>query len=233
MSPNFMTHFSALQDPRIERRKQHALMDILVLTIAAMISGADGWVAIAEFGAIKLDWLRQFVPLKNGIPSHDCIAYVISRLSPTQFQRCFLNWINEIHEQTAGEIIAIDGKTARGSRDKKHDKNLLHMVSAWVAANRIVLGQEVTAEKSNEITAIPNLLELLEIRGCIVTIDAIGCQPDIAAKIVEKGADHVWGLKGNQGSMHEATEDLFVTAETNDFILEADVCPKSKTTQHI
>ena len=217
MSPSFIKHFSKLKDPRIERSKQHELMDILVLTIAAMLSGANGWEAIAEFGNSKIDWLRQFAPFKNGIPSHDCIAYVISRLSPKQFQECFINWISEIHEHTAGEVIAIDGKTARGSRDKKYDRKPLHMVTAWATANGIVLGQEVTAEKSNEITAIPTLLELLELRGCIVTIDAMGCQCEIATTIVTRGGDYVLGLKGNQESIHEATEDFFVTAEANDF----------------
>jgi len=217
MSSSFIEHFSTLKDPRIERKKLHALMDILVLVICAQISGANGWEAIATFGKSKIEWLRQFVPLKNGIPSHDCIAYVISRLSPKHFQECFLHWIEDIRKETKGEVVAIDGKTARGSRDRKNAKNPLHMVSAWATANRIVLGQEATAEKSNEITAIPKLLELLELHGCIVTIDAMGCQRDIAEKIVEQGADYVLGLKGNQGSMHEATEDFFVTAESTDF----------------
>ena len=217
MSPSFIEHFSILEDPRIERSKLHTLMDILVLVVCAQIAGANGWEAIATFGKSKIEWLRRFVPLKNGIPSHDCIAYVISRLSPKHFQECFIHWIEDIREQTQGEVIAIDGKTARGSRDRKHNKNPLHMVSAWATANRIVLGQEATAEKSNEITAIPKLLELLELRGCIVTIDAMGCQRDIAAQIVDQGADYVLGLKGNQGLMHEATEDFFVTAESAGF----------------
>lgn len=217
MSPSFIKHFSKLKDPRIERSKMHELMDILVLVISAQIAGANGWEAIVTFGKSKIEWLRQFVPLKNGIPSPDCIAYVISRIPPKDFQECFISWINDVHKQTQGEIISIDGKTARGSRDRKNDKKPLHMVSAWATANRIVIGQEVTNEKSNEITAIPNLLERLELNGCIVTIDAMGCQTEIVEDIVDKKADYVLGLKGNQSSMHEAVEDYFVTAEANEF----------------
>jgi predicted transposase YbfD/YdcC len=214
LSPRFVEHFSALKDPRIERGKLHDLMDILVLAVCAQMAGAEGWEAIAAFGQSKLEWLRRFVPLKNGVPSPDCIAYVISRLSPKDFQKCFIGWVEGMCEQTPGEIVAVDGKTARGSQDRKNGKGPLHMVSAWAAANRMVLGQEATEEKSNEITAIPKLLEL---RGCIVTIDAMGCQREIAAQIVDQGADYVLGLKGNQGSMHEAVEDFFVTAESTGF----------------
>lgn len=149
-------------------------MDIIVLTVCALLSGAEGWEAIEEFGQNKLDWLRQFVPLKNGIPSHDCLAYVISRLSPKEFQRCFMDWVNAIRKVIPNEVIAIDGKTARGSHDRKRGQNPLHMVSAWGCTKRLVLGQGATEEKSNEITAIPKLLALLELKGCIVTIDAMG-----------------------------------------------------------
>jgi predicted transposase YbfD/YdcC len=217
MSPRFIKHFSTLKDPRIERGKLHELMDILVLVICAMVAGAEGWEAIAEFGQAKLEWLRRFVPLKNGVPSHDCIAYVISRLSPKDFQGCFIRWVEDVRDETQGEIIAVDGKTARGSHDRKNGKGPLHMVSAWATANRLVLGQEATEEKSNEITAIPKLLELLELRGCIVTIDAMGCQRDIAAQVVAQKANYVLGLKGNQGSLHEAVEDYFITAESAEF----------------
>jgi predicted transposase YbfD/YdcC len=217
MSPSFIEHFAKLKDPRIERSKLHELMDILVLVVCAQIAGANGWEAIATFGRSKIEWLRQFVPLKNGIPSPDCIAYVISRISPKNFQECFIAWVKDVSQQTQGSIVSIDGKTARGSRDRKNNKNPLHMVSAWAAANHMVLGQEVTNEKSNEITAIPKLLELLELHGCIVTIDAMGCQTEIAAQIIDQGADYVLGLKGNQGTMHEAVKDYFVTAEANEF----------------
>jgi len=217
MTPCFVKHFSKLPDPRINRNKLHELMDIIVLTVCAVISGAEGWEDIADFGHNQLDWLRRFVPLKNGIPSHDCIAYVISRLSPKAFQECFISWTQSVTTQTEGELISVDGKTARGSRDRKNNKNPLHMVSAWSASNRVVLGQEVTNEKSNEITAIPKLLALLALKGCIVSIDAMGCQRDIAKQIVDQGGDYVLGLKGNQGSLHEAVEDYFTTAQAAGF----------------
>lgn len=213
----FTDHFADLKDPRIERKKLHSLMDILVLTVCAVASGAEGWQGIADFGSEKLEWLRRFVPLKNGVPSHDCIAYTLSRLNPEEFRRCFMSWVNEIAVKTAGEVIAIDGKTSRGSKDTKNAKSPLHLVSAWACANRLVLGQEATAEKSNEITAIPKLLALLDIKGCIITIDAMGCQTSIAAQIVEQGGDYSLGLKGNQETLHEAVADYFTVAKAADF----------------
>lgn len=217
MAACFVEHFSKLPDPRIERNKLHNLMDILVLTICAVISGAEGWEDIADFGKNQLDWLRRYIPLKNGVPSHDCIAYVISRLSPTGFQECFISWAKSVCTQTEGDLISVDGKTARGSRDRKNNKNPLHMVSAWCAANRLVLGQEATEAKSNEITAIPKLLALLALKGCIVTIDAMGCQRDIAKQITEQQGDYVLGLKGNQSTLHEAVKDYFATAQATEF----------------
>jgi len=217
VTASFVEHFSGLKDSRIERKKLHALPDILVLVVCAMISGAEGWEDIAAFGRSKLDWLRRFIPLKNGIPSHDCIAYVISRLDPKHFSACFTQWTQEVREVTQGEVIAVDGKTARGSQNRKHGKNPLHMVSAWATANRLVLAQEATEEKSNEITAIPKLLEVLELHGCIVTIDAMGCQREIAEQIVNQGADYVLGLKGNQSTLHEEVEDYFTTAQAGEF----------------
>lgn len=217
MSNNLLDHFSNLKDPRIERKKLHQLPDIIFLAISATISLADGWEAIAEFGQYKLEWLRRFVPLANGVPSHDCIAYVISRLPPEEFQRCFISWVKAIKGEVDLEIVAVDGKTARGSRDRKNNKKPLHMVSAWGCANRLVFGQEVTDEKSNEITAIPKLLALLELKGCIVTIDAMGCQRDIAEQIINQEGDYSLGLKGNQSALHEASEDFFKTAQQADF----------------
>lgn len=214
---SLIKHFSEIKDFRLERKKLHQLMDIIVLTVCASLSGAEGWEAIEEFGHNKLDWLRRFVPLKNGVPSHDCLAYVISRLSPKEFQRCFMNWVNAIREELPDEVIAIDGKTARRSHDRKRGQNPLHMVSAWGCANRLVLGQEATEEKSNEITAIPKLLALLELKGCIVTIDAMGCQRAIAEQIVDQGGDYCLGLKGNQGELHEAADDFFTTARQENF----------------
>jgi predicted transposase YbfD/YdcC len=217
MSPCFIEHFSKLPDPRIERNKLHELIDILVLTICAVISGAEGWEDIADFGHSQLDWLRRFVPLKNGVPSHDCIVYVISRLSPKAFQDCFISWTKSVCTQTEGELISVDGKTARGSRDRRNQKKPLHMVSAWSTSNRLVLGQEATDEKSNEITAIPKLLALLELKGCIVTTDAMGCQRDIAKQIIAQEGDYVLGLKGNQGTLHEAVDDYFTMAQAAEF----------------
>lgn len=156
-------------------------MDIIVLVICGTISGAEGWEGIEEFGKEKLEWLQKFRPFKNGIPSHDCISYVISRLSVKGFQECFMSWSQSLAEK--GEIISIDGKTSRGSRSKT--RNPLHMVSAWACTNQLVLGQEATDEKSNEITAIPKILKLLELKGCVVTIDAMGCQREIAKQITE------------------------------------------------
>jgi predicted transposase YbfD/YdcC len=160
------------------------LLDIVLLVVCAVVSGADGWESIEEFGREKRDWLRQFGRFANGVPSHDGIANVISRLTPKGFGECFRNWTQAVAGATGGEIIALDGKTARGSQDRVRGRRPLHMVSAWACRNRLVLGQEATEEKSNEITAIPKLLEMLELKGAIVTIDAMGCQRAIAAPAV-------------------------------------------------
>jgi predicted transposase YbfD/YdcC len=217
MSASIVEHFASLEDPRIDRNKLHHLTDIVLLTICAVVSGADGWEAIEDFGYDKLEWLRQFAPFHNGVPSHDCIANVVSRLSPKGFQACLLSWTRAVAQATGGEVVAVDGKTGRGSRDRARGRLPLHMVSAWACANRLVLGQEATEEKSNEITAIPKLLELLELKGCLVTIDAMGCQTAIAAQIIAQGGDYVLGLKGNQSAMQEAVEDYWTTARAAEF----------------
>lgn len=213
----FIECFAELEDPRIERKKLHNLMDILVLAVCAVASGAEGWQGIADFGQEKEDWLRQFISLKNGIPSHDCIAYVLSRLNSKTFQSCFIKWVTSIAEKTEGEIISIDGKTSRGSKDAKNERSPLHLVSAWANSNRLILGQEATAEKSNEITAIPKLLSLLDIHGCIITIDAMGCQTAIAEQVINQGGDYCLAVKDNQESLSEAIEDFFDTAILTDF----------------
>ena len=156
------------------------------MAISATISGCEGWKSIRDFGVIKLEWLRKFLPYNEGIPVDDTIARVMRRLDTKQFRNCFINWMKSVAKQTAGDIIAIDGKTLKCSHDHNSGKAAIHMVSAWSTANSLVLGQEKTAEKSNEITAIPELLEVLELKGCIVTIDAMGCQHTIAKKIIEK-----------------------------------------------
>ena len=217
MTASIQEHFSPLVDPRIERNKRHQLMDIVILVICAVISGADGWEAIEQFGKEKLKWLRRFAPFANGVPSHDCIAGVTSRLSVKGFQECFMSWTGAVTEATGGEVIAVDGKTGRSSHDRKRGRKALHMVSAWASTNRLVLGQVATEEKSNEITAIPKLLELLELAGCIVTIDAMGCQREIAAQIITAGGNDVLGLKGNQSAMQEAVEDFFTVAQSGEF----------------
>lgn len=216
MTTSIAESFSSIEDPRIDRKKLHSLSDILVLTVCAMLSGADGYEAIEEFGDNKEHWLRTFLPLQNGIPSHDCIRYVLIQLSPEQVQSCFIKWVNAIREKIP-EVIAVDGKTARRSHNKRKGVPALHMVSAWATSNRLVLGQQATQEKSNEITAIPALLKLLELKGCIVTIDAMGCQRDIAKQIIQQKGDYVLGLKGNQGRLHEAVEDYFQMASRSGF----------------
>jgi predicted transposase YbfD/YdcC len=210
-------HFSSITDPRIDRTKLHRLIDILVIAICATICGAETWEEFELFGQAKLDWFKSFLALPNGIPSHDTFRRVLARLDPTQFQQCFLNWVRSAYEITQGQVIAIDGKQPRGSRDQRAGKSAINMVSAWAQENRLVLGQVKTDGKSNEITAIPELLEMLEVAGCIVTIDAMGCQTAIAAKVVEKEADYVLAVKGNQGNLFEDVVGYFDWALKNEF----------------
>lgn len=212
MSPSLQEAFSSLKDPRIERNKRHKLLDIIILTLCAVISGAEGWEAIEQFGEDKQEWLRKWISLENGIPSHDCIARVIARILPAQMTECFIAWTKSVAQITDGEVVAIDGKTARHSYNRQDNLGAIHMVSAWACQVGMSLGQVKTEAKSNEITAIPTLLEMLEIKGCIVTIDAMGCQTDIAAKIVEKQADYVLAVKDNQKLLHEAVVDYFEEA---------------------
>lgn len=202
-------HFSDLTDPRIERTKQHTLLDIVGLSICGVLCGADGWTEIEEFGQAKQEWLHTFLELPNGIPSHDTIGRVFARLLPGEFQRSFQSWIQAIRTVTEGQVIPIDGKTLRRSYDRGSDKAAIHMVSAWASENHLILGQVKTRDKSNEITAIPELLEILAINGCIVTLDAMGCQTEIAAQIVAQGADYVLALKGNHGTVHEKVVTFF------------------------
>jgi predicted transposase YbfD/YdcC len=204
-----MDHFGELEDPRIDRQKQHELLDIIVIAICAVLCGADDWVAIETFGKAKEAWFRQFLALPNGIPSHDTFGRVFALLSPARFQECFVGWIEAVAEIVAGQVVAIDGKTLRRSYDRRSAKAAIHMVSAWATRNRVVLGQLKTEEKSNEITAIPELRKVLDVKGCIVTIDAMGCQKAIAHQIVEQEADYVLALKQNHGTLYEAVEQRF------------------------
>ena len=215
--PDIATHFENLKDPRVEGKNRHLLIDIITIAICGVASGASGWEQIEIFGQAKQEWLATFLELPNGIPGHDTFRRVISRLNTKIFQECFLSWVHSVVEVTDGEIIPIDGKTLRRSHDSKSGKSAIHMVSAWAANNRLVLGQVKTEEKSNEITAIPELLKLLEIKGCIVTIDAMGCQKKIAEQIVQQGGDYVLGLKGNQGSLLKAVETIFSQADAETF----------------
>ena len=216
MALSIQEAFASLEDPRIERHKRHKLIDIIVLTICAVISGAEGWEAIEEFGKNKQDWLKKWIELENGIPSHDCIARVIARIEPSKMSECFIAWVQSIAELSLGEVVAIDGKTARHSYNGQDKLGAVHMVSAWASQAGLSLGQVKTEAKSNEITAIPVLLEMLEINGCIVTIDAMGCQTDIAEKIVEKKAGYVLAVKANQKHLHEAISDYFEVAVATD-----------------
>lgn len=216
-SPSILTHFAELEDPRIERTKEHLLLDIVTIAICAVICGAESWVDIEAYGEAKHDWLGKFLALPSGIPSDDTFARVFARLDSQQLQQCFLNWISAISDLTSGEVIAIDGKQLRHSYDRGANKGAIYMVSAWATTNRLVLGQRQVDEKSNEITAIPQLLRVLELSGCIVTLDAMGTQKDIAAAIVNKGADYVLALKGNQVSLHEDVQWLFEQAQKTQF----------------
>ncbi len=211
------THFAPLDDPRVERTKWHSLHEILVLTLCAVIGGADDWVAVETFCKAKKAWFLTFLELPYGIPSHDTFGRVFARLDPDTLSRCFAQWMAAVAEATDGTLIAIDGKTLRRSFDRASNKAAVHMVSAWASENRMVLGQVATEEQSNEITAIPRLLELLDISGCIVTIDAMGCQRKIAQKIIDGGGDYVLSLKGNQATMAEEVERFLDWAESHQF----------------
>jgi len=206
---HLIEHFSAIPDPRIDRQKAHSLIDILVVGICGAICGADSWVGIAEFGRAKEGWLKTFLSLANGIPSHDTFGRVFSLISPVYFQECFKEWIQDVTDLCDGQVVAIDGKTARRSYDRSSGKQALHMVNAWATHNRVVLGQYKTDEGSNEITAIPELLRALMLKGCIVTIDAIGCHKEIAEQIIEQEADYVLAVKANQKKLHTHIEQFF------------------------
>ncbi|PIS28337.1 hypothetical protein COT42_08390 [Candidatus Saganbacteria bacterium CG08_land_8_20_14_0_20_45_16] len=194
-------HFANLKDPRIDRTKRHLLPDILTVTICAIICGADNWADIETFGKCKEQWFKTFLKLPHGIPSHDTFGRVFAALDAATFSVCFTQWINAVSEISHGSLVAIDGKTLRRSFDRGAEQAAIHMVSAWVENNQLVWGQVKTEEKSNEITAIPKLLEMLMLKDCIVTIDAMGCQKKIAEAITRKKADYVLSLKGRRISL--------------------------------
>lgn len=216
-SESLAAYFSELEDPRIERCKKHELTNIVMIAVCAVICSADSWTEIEDWAKAKQELLKEFLDLPNGIPSHDTFARVFSRLDPKRFQECFGQWLQALRLAPAGEVIAIDGKTLRGSYDRALNQSPLHCVSAWASSRNVALGQVVVDDKSNEITAIPQLLELLEIRGCVVTIDAMGCQKEIAGKIRENKADYVLALKKNHPDLYDDVETFFQAEQSNGF----------------
>jgi predicted transposase YbfD/YdcC len=213
----FTPFFANLTDPRVDRSKRHALLDIIILAVCATLGNADGWVDIECFANAKIDFFRTFLELPHGIPSHDTFGRVFARLDPAALMACIQQWLDALGTTVAGEVVAIDGKTLRGSFDTATSKNPLHLVSAWACQARLTLGQVAVEAKSNEITAIPVLLELLDLTGCIVTIDAMGCQKEIAAAIRGRDADYVLAVKENQPSLYEAIHQAFMAHADEDF----------------
>jgi predicted transposase YbfD/YdcC len=210
-------YFGKVSDPRIDRTKEHKLIDIIAIAICAVICGAENWVDIELFGKSKLHWLKTFLELPNGIPSHDTFGRVFAKIDAQQFRMAFYEWVWSVNDIIAGQIINIDGKCLRGSDDQRLGKRAIYMVSAWATENELVLGQRKVDEKSNEITAIPELLKILAISGSIITIDAIGTQTDIAQTIVEAEADYVLSVKENQGHLYEDISVLFAVDQAHGF----------------
>jgi predicted transposase YbfD/YdcC len=208
VSARIQDHFALLTDPR-RRKVVYPLINVVTIAICAVICGADDFVAIADYGRKKRKWLSQFLDLSTGIPSHDRFNAILGAIKPAEFEACLLSWMTDLHEITSGQVVAIDGKTLRRSFDAATSKSAIHMVSAWATANQISLGQVIVDEKSNEITAIPKLLRILEISGCLVTIDAMGCQTAIAQAIVDAGADYVLAVKNNQPTLHDGISWFF------------------------
>ena len=215
-SVRIQDHFASLTDPR-RREVIYPLINIVVIALCGVICGADDFVAIARFGRTKRDWLAKFLDLSAGIPSHDRFNAVLAMIKPAEFETCLLSWITALHDITGGQVVAIDGKTLRRSFDTASRKSAIHMVSAWATANQISLGQVVVDAKSNEITAIPKLLRMLEIAGSLVTIDAMGCQTEIAKQIVAQGADYCLAVKGNQPTLYNGIVEFYNKHLLDDF----------------
>ena len=210
-------HFGKVSNQRIGNATRHKLLDIIVIAICGVVCGADGWSDVALFGRSKQSWFKKFLELPQGIPSHDTFGRVFGLINPEEFRRSFLDWVQTIQKLTKGEVIAIDGKQLHGSKDEGNGQAALDIVSAWATANQLVLGQVKVDDKSNEIPAIPRLLELLDITGCLVTIDAIGTQTEIAGTIVDQGGDYLLPVKENQGQLYDDMEKLFSIEEQEGF----------------
>jgi predicted transposase YbfD/YdcC len=217
--PAFLDTFAAVPDPRVDRTKLHSLLDILVISLCAVLCGAEGWEDIEEFGRAKETWLRERLglALPNGIPSHDTFRRVLARIHPDAFRRAFLAWTGQLRVKSHGEVIALDGKTLRHSFDTLTGQAPLHMVTAWATDNRLVLAQLPVNQKSNEIPAFPALLSLLDVRDCVVTIDAMGCQKEIARQIIDQGGDYLLALKANQPTMEEGVRLFFEDGREHGF----------------
>lgn len=213
----FFNYFGIIKDTRQQAKVRHLLIDILFIAVAATIANASDWEEVEIFAKKREDWFRKFLELPNGIPSHDTFERVFKWIEPKQFETCFVHWVREIATLSDRSIVAIDGKTMRGAFDTDDKKSPIHIVSAWASDNGMVLGQVKTDEKSNEITAIPELLDLIFVKNCIVTIDAMGTQTKIAEKIIDKKADYVLALKGNQPNLHQDVVDFFEDAEKTNF----------------
>ena len=215
LSSSFLDHFDSLEDPRLDNHNcRHDLMDILVLVLLGTICGADTWVEICAFGLSKQDWLKTFLSLPHGIPSHDTLGRVFSLIDPHHFERCFKSWISTLQVDLDRQVVSLDGKTLRGSGK---GQKALHLVSAWACEQRMMLGQVACCDKSNEIEAIPRLLKMLDIQGSIVTIDALGCQTKITQQILDQGADYVLSLKDSQGTLSQDVQYIFELGEQKQF----------------
>jgi predicted transposase YbfD/YdcC len=214
---SLVKHFSDIKDHRVERTKKHQFTDILVIAILAIIAGAQGWEDIENYGISKQQWLEKFLALPNGIPSDDTFRRVFEFIDPEALNRCFLRWVETLVSRMGGEIIPIDGKTIRGSYDRNQGVAALHLISAWASEHSLVLAQVKVEDKSNEITAIPALLELLDITGAIITIDAMGTQTEIAKQIIDKKADYVLALKANHPSLYSQVKQWFGKAQAEHF----------------
>ena len=212
-APTLEAQFGQLTDPRIDHTRRHKLIDIIMIAIMAVISGADSWTDIEGYGKAKEKWLKQYLELPHGIPSHDTFGRLFARLDAKEFQASFMSWVNAIHELTEGQVIAVDGKCLKGTQDKYVGKHAIYMVSAWATDDHVVLGQRRVDDKSNEMTAVPELLTYLALEGCIVSVDALNCQKKIAAQIVERKGDYLLALKDNHRHMYEDVRNLFAWAQ--------------------